>query len=85
MGKNNSEGRMSNVIDEFSKNSGGQEKYIISLNHFQGNDYMDIRLFYKPDDKEDFLPTRKGISLSVEHIGRLMDAIKKAKNTVEKQ
>lgn len=74
----------STVVDEFFKNSGEQEKYVISINHFQGNDYVDARLYYKPDDKEEFLPSRKGISLSVEHIDRLINALSKVKNIVER-
>lgn len=72
----------SNVVDEFYKTSAEDEKYIVSINHFQGNLYLDIRLFYKPDDKDDFLPTRKGISLSVEHIDKIIGALEKAKTRI---
>ena len=72
-----------NIVDEFFKNSGEQEKYVISVNHFQGNDYIDIRLFFKPDDKDDFLPSRKGLSLSVEHLNKLRDGIDKAIRRVQ--
>jgi len=73
----------SNIVDEFWKNSGEQEKYIISINHFQGNDYIDARLYFKPDDKEDFLPSRKGISMSIDHLDRLIEALNKVKNRIE--
>jgi hypothetical protein len=72
-----------NIVDEFWKNSGKQEKYVISINHFQGNDFLDIRLFFKPDDKDNFFASRKGISLSVDHLNRLKAALEKATKRVQ--
>ena len=72
-----------NIVDEFWKNSGEQEKYVISLNHFQGNEYLDMRLFYLPEGKEEFLPTRKGLSLSVDHLNKLRAGIDKAIERVQ--
>lgn len=73
----------SNRVDQFYKNSGEQKKYVISINHFQGNQYLDMRLFFKPDGEEDFLPSRKGLSISIDHAGRLQKAIEKAIKQVQ--
>jgi len=72
-----------NVVDEFFKNSAEDEKYIISINHFHGDDYIDTRLFFRPDGKKEFLPTRKGISISVDHLGNLISALEKAKTRID--
>ena len=73
----------SNVIAEFFKDSSETAKYVVALNFFQGNFYLDIRVFYLPDGKDEFLATRKGISISVDHLGKLRDALEKVTKRVQ--
>jgi len=70
-------------IDEFFKNSAEIDKLVISLTKWNGQDYIDFRWFYKPDGTENYIPTKKGISLSVDHIPKLKSAIEKAEKAVE--
>jgi len=74
----------SNVIAEFNKDSSGQAKYVVALNDFQGNHYVDLRLFFIPEGQDEFVATRKGLSISVDFLGNLMDALQKVKDTVER-
>lgn len=75
----------SNVIAEFNKDSSGQSIYRISLSYFQGNHYVDLRLFFIPEGQKEFVASRKGLSISVDFLGNLMDALEKVKNAVERQ
>ena len=59
---------MSNVIDEFFKNSAQNDKLVVSINEWHGQKYIDMRWHFKPDGQEDFFPTKKGVSLSVYHL-----------------
>jgi hypothetical protein len=73
----------SNIVDEFWKNSAEEEKYVVSINYFHDNQYLDMRLFFKPEGKEEFVATRKGLSLSVDHLNRLKAALEKVIKRVQ--
>ncbi len=49
-------------VASFQKNS--QEEFRFNISSFRGNDYADIRIYYESDG--DFLPSRKGITISPE-------------------
>jgi len=83
MDKSNTVDNKSNVVTEWFKSSAQDEKYIISINYFHGNEYLDARLFYKSDDTGEFLPTRKGLSISIEFLDKLIEALNKVKNRIE--
>lgn len=74
---------MSSVIDSFFKNSAETDKLVVSINEWQGQEYIDIRWYFKPDGQGDFIPTKKGVSLSVYHLGKLKDAIESVTKQVE--
>ena len=38
----------------------------IALKTFQKSNYVDIRQFWKPEDKIEYLPTKKGVTIHVE-------------------
>ncbi len=46
----------------------------VSLGEFRGQERVDVRTFYRNDDGE-FTPSRQGISLPVERVGELIDAL----------
>ena len=74
---------MSNLIDEFFKNSAQNDKLVVSITDWHGQEYIDIHWHFKPDGQEDFFPTKKGVSLSVYHLGKLRDAIENVIKQVE--
>jgi len=71
------------ILDAVFKNSTETEQLVISLNDWQGQKYIDFRWYWKPDDKKDHIPTKKGVSISVDHLSRLAKAIKEAAKLVE--
>ena len=73
---------MSTLIDKFTKNA--SEEIQTSYNQFNGNDLLDIRIFYE-DESGKYKPSRKGISLNVNQLPQLEKAIQKAKEFLEKE
>ena len=37
----------------------------VSLKEYKESQYLDIRQYWKPEDKEEYLPTKSGVTLSV--------------------
>jgi len=65
------------LIHEFRKNP--LEKVIVELTNYRGTDFVNIWVYYNAsEDGEDWRPSRKGISLSIEHIDELKKGIVKA-------
>jgi len=85
MRDNGKEKTVSTVVDEFFKNSVEEEKLVISINEWRGQDYIDFRWYWKPDGQENFIPTKKGVSLSVDHFDKLKNAMAKAAKVVEEK
>lgn len=54
---------MSEVISQISKNA--REVVFLSLSEFKGRRLIDIRVHVPGDQEGDWVPTRKGVSLSV--------------------
>lgn len=54
------------------------EQLQISINEYKGKSYLDMRIFYTTDDGINWLPTKKGVTCSPEHIEVLKDAIDEA-------
>jgi len=63
---------MAEVISKVTKNA--REVLFLSLSEFKGHRLIDIRVFVPGNEKGEFVPTRKGISLAV----GLYPAFKKA-------
>lgn len=64
---------MSDVIASFEKNS--FEEVRLSLTKYKGKDLVDLRVYYRPNDGEEMLPTKKGITISPEKFPELKKAI----------
>ncbi len=55
----------------------GEDMIRIELSEFKGNQYVGARIYYM-DDKGDWKPTRKGLTLVPEVMTQVRDAINKA-------
>jgi len=61
------------------KNSRGKTKVHTNLNKMEdGTVFFDIRQFYFSDVDGEYLPTKKGLSIHVDHLLALQAAVKKA-------
>ncbi len=56
----------------------GKDKIIVALKEFKGKEYIDIRTHFQNDDG-DWIPTKKGITLSPDNLDEMIDLLKKAK------
>jgi hypothetical protein len=54
---------MSEIISQITKNA--REVVFLSLSEFKGHRLIDIRVHVPGDEEGDWVPTRKGVSLSV--------------------
>ena len=54
------------LICEIPREDG--EKVCLMLREFRGKKYFDLRLWYIPEDKTEYFPTRKGLCLNLEHL-----------------
>ena len=54
------------------------EQLQISINEYKGKSYLDIRIYYTTDDGLNWLPTKKGVTVSPENMELLKDAIDEA-------
>ena len=57
------------------------EQVRISLNEFKGKKYIDIRTYYLADDEE-YKPTKKGVTLSVNLFQELKTGVEKIEEVV---
>ncbi|MCK4506029.1 MAG: transcriptional coactivator p15/PC4 family protein [Candidatus Aegiribacteria sp.] len=60
----------------------GTDLVRIELSEFKGNQYIGARIYYM-DDKGDWKPTRKGITLTPEMMEQVRDALSEALKEVE--
>ena len=63
------------LISKFNKNS--VEVVRVQLVRYDNTDLLDVRVWIQ-NDKGDFIPTRKGISLRLDQIDSLKEVIDKA-------
>ncbi len=54
------------------------EKLIIEKTEFKGRELITLRIYFLSKDEE-WLPTKKGVTVKVEQIGELMDALNSIK------
>ncbi len=54
------------------------EQLQIAVKEYKGKSYLDLRIFYTTDDGANWLPTKKGVTVSPENLSILKDAIDKA-------
>lgn len=60
------------VVSTFKRNA--TEEVRIGVKEFRGKRYIDLRIYYM-DDKGDWKPTKKGISLNTEFMPELKQAV----------
>ena len=58
------------------------EKVCLMLREFRGKKYFDLRLWYIPEDKTDYFPTRKGLCLSLEHLPVIRRGLKQIEELI---
>lgn len=58
---------------------GGTEKNPIVLfpKIWQGDEYIDIRSFWTPDDMSEPIATKKGVMIAIQNVPVLIDALQK--------
>jgi hypothetical protein len=54
------------------------EQIQVSINSYKNKQYLDLRVYYTTDDGENWLPTKKGVTISPENLMTLKDAIEEA-------
>lgn len=64
---------MQKVIKAFAKNKFQEVR--VGISEYQGNDLIDIRVWSKRADSEEFTPTAKGVSINVKLYSELKEAV----------
>jgi len=75
---------MNKAIAKINKNA--LELVVIRLSEFKGCDLIDIRIWMKPEDPREegeLKPTKKGISLGIDAIPELIQALQKAQEALD--
>ncbi len=68
------------LIGKFNKNT--QEMMRVSIEEFKNKKYLDIRTYYLNDENE-WKPTKKGVTVSLELIPELSKLIQKAEQEID--
>jgi len=74
---------MSQVLHQFAKNA--TEEIRASLTEYKGHKLIDLRIYYEPQDGEDWRPTKKGITIDVGLYPELKKAMLKIEEELLKQ
>ena len=70
------------MIHNFQKNA--TEEVRVSLTEYLGHKLIDIRVYYQSEENE-FRPTKKGLSISVDKFNDLKEAIKNVEEFLKKK
>ncbi len=54
------------------------EQLQISINSYKEKKYLDLRIYYTTDDGVNWLPTKKGVTISPDNLMILKDAVETA-------
>lgn len=54
------------------------EQLQISINSYKDKRYLDLRIYYTTDDGANWLPTKKGVTISPDSLVTLKDAVEAA-------
>ena len=65
-----------NVLATIPRNA--TEQLQISINSYKDKKYLDLRIYYTTDDGVNWLPTKKGVTISPDNLVTLKDAVEKA-------
>ena len=61
------------VLYRFNRNQ--NDSVYISFREYKGRKYLDLRIFYQPEDQEQMRATKKGITIPLELFGELKKGI----------
>ena len=61
------------ILYEFTRNQ--DEKVYFTLRKYKDRKYIDLRIFYHPEDADGMRPTKKGVTLAVELLPELKKGI----------
>ena len=64
------------VVYSFQKNQ--EEEIRFSLRAYKQRGYLDVRLWFQPSNGGDYRPTKKGITLGLEHLTELKKGLERA-------
>lgn len=64
------------LVYSFQKNP--EEEIRFSLREYKDRRYLDLRLWFQPSNGGDYRPTKKGLTLSVEHLPELKKGLERA-------
>ena len=59
------------------------EKIFFEKTKYRGHDYFTVRIFYK-DSKDEWKPTQKGVTLSIERFDEFKDKILELEKVINK-
>ena len=65
-----------NILATIPRNA--TEQLQISINSYKDKKYLDLRIYYTTDDGANWLPTKKGVTISPDNLVTLKDAVEKA-------
>lgn len=70
-------------IAKFEKNS--FEEVRVEISEWKSQKYINVRVWTNPryEEKEESRPTKKGITLNIELLPKLLDALKKAEEILK--
>ena len=54
------------------------EQVQISINSYKDKKYLDLRIYYTTDDGGNWLPTKKGVTVSPDNLLTLKEAVEEA-------
>lgn len=72
----------SEVIYAFPRSK--DEKIQFTLSKYRGKRYVDLRLWFKGKENDEFYPTKKGISIPLDQIGQVRKGFEQVSKHLEK-
>lgn len=63
------------IVYTVRKNEG--EEFRLSLKEYKERQYLDLRLWFQPSQGGDYRPTKKGLTLAVEHVAELKKGLER--------
>ena len=61
------------ILYRFNRNQ--NDSVYISFREYKGRKYLDLRIFYQPEDQQEMRATKKGITIPLELFGELKKGI----------
>ncbi len=64
------------ILATISRNA--TEQLQISINSYKNKKYLDLRIYYTTDEGANWLPSKKGVTVSPDSLAVLKDAVEEA-------